>query len=138
MLDNKLIRRMESAKSNRGYVNCIGTILFVLGVIEEDSYVGNGEKRWESGIVDDLLNKMEKIDQPKEGAILVIRDYRVEHMGIIVNTEPPRVYHRPGIYAKVESDVPLDNVISRYSEFPKREFYVKKTASVENVFTANL
>ena len=122
MLTDRVKKRMKIAESTRSGTNCIGTVLYVLGVSNYDTYIGSGEKRWEDGIVENLLEKMIKIQTPKEGAVLVIRGDRVEHMGIIVQEEPPGVYHRPGYNGFIEPNTPLADVISRY-QYPTIEIY---------------
>ncbi|MBS3087237.1 hypothetical protein J4226_01450 [Candidatus Pacearchaeota archaeon] len=127
MINDSENQRMELAKSTTVGTNCIGTVLYVLGILDSDTYVGSGERRWESGIVDGLLKQMIKIDNPKEGAILVIRKNRIGHMGIIVQETPPLVYHRPGINKAIKSATPLNEVLNTYSHYPIKEFYIKSS-----------
>jgi hypothetical protein len=125
MLTDTENQRMELAKSTDVKTNCIGTVLYVLGVSDDDTYIGAGEKRWEDGIVDGLLKRMTKVDKPQEGAVLVISGWRVEHMGIVVQEDPPKVYHRPGINNPIQSNAPLEEVISSYNHHPTKEFYIR-------------
>jgi hypothetical protein len=123
-------QRMQKAQqSAESRVNCIGTVLYVLGVTKAQRYVGAGEKSWEDGIVDDFLNRLTKTESPRKGAVLVIRSLfsrRVEHMGLVTADNPPRVYHRPGINAEIKPHEALESVIERYKQYPYVEFYVKQ------------
>lgn len=125
MFTDSEIKRMDLAELSSKGKNCIGTVLYVLGILDYDTYIGPGEKRWENGIVNQLLNKMTKVDSPQEGAILVIRGSRVEHMGLIVGSEANEVYHRIGRDNIIDPNDSLDDVLHIYSNFPIKEFYIK-------------
>jgi hypothetical protein len=121
--------RMEKAKSNNGKLsretNCIGTVLYVFGAIDEDRFIGDGEDGWSFGIVERFLSKLERISSPREGAILVIRGQeKIEHMGIVIASNPPMVYHRPGCNSPIEPAAHLENVLSGYDYGTGPEFYM--------------
>lgn len=130
MLNREEKQRMEQAKETRVKTNCIGTVLYILGLSKTDTYVGFGEERWDEGIVDDLLNQMTKVAEPQAGGLLVLRDeVYVGHLGIIIQKDPTLVYHRPGLNGRIEPEAQLDEVISCYSSYyPRREFYIKNTS----------
>ncbi len=131
MFTNEEKIRMKIAKSTCEPTNCIGTVLYVLGVIDEDSYVGFGENRYSEGIVDKLLERMIRVDKPQIGAIILISSgYRIEHMGLVVDENPFKIYHRPGLHRPgsptriVECDS-LDSVVTTYLQYPIREYYIR-------------
>jgi hypothetical protein len=102
--------RMELAKLTTKLTNCLGTIYFIKGFSNKDRYLGIGEKRWHSGLFDEFLESMVKIEHPCEGAVFIIRGNYVEHAGIITHENPVLVYHRPGISEKIEEGIPLETL----------------------------
>jgi hypothetical protein len=74
MLRDKDYQRMKIAQNSTGRTNCIGTALFVLGLSDRDTYIGLGERYWDSGYIDQLVKGMNRINSPKERALLVLRE----------------------------------------------------------------
>lgn len=128
-------QRMQHAEHTIRKTNCIGTALYVLGAIDEDSFVGAGEQRWESGIVDTFLREWAKVKTPHLGNVLVIRSpERIEHMGIIVEDDPTKVYNRLGINGVIAPQESLDRVLRLFWPFPTYEFYSKEERKESRLF----
>tara|TARA_Y100000310_G_C20652866_1_gene800407 strand:+ start:377 stop:760 length:384 start_codon:yes stop_codon:yes gene_type:complete len=122
---------MQNAKSTKGETNCIGTILYVSGVIRKDEYLGTDSRRWRNRIVDKFLDKLVPINKPIEDSVLVIRDKhrkkRIEHMAIVTSMNPPTVYHRIGNNKKIVPNDSLDQVLKDYDEFTHK-FYARSSS----------
>jgi len=128
-------QRMLHAEYTLRKTNCIGTALYILGAIGEDSFVGAGEQRWESGIVDTFLKQYVKVETPHVGNVLVIRSRRlIEHMGIIVEDNPTKVYNRLGVNGVIAPQESLDAILNIYRKFPKYEFYSKEEKRERRLF----
>ena len=121
-------QRMLKAQSNRINTNCIGTVLYIFGAIEKDEYIGIEDRRWGEGIVNRFLEGFVKTDEPAEDSVLVLRrksDKRIEHMGVFIGLDPPKVYHRPGCDKKIQPNEELFKVTKKYQNHPIHEFYTK-------------
>ena len=68
---------MLQAESTTRETNCIGTVLYVMGIIDEDKYIWRNYKKWRKNIIDKFLEQLVRIEQPEKGAIFVIRN--IEH-----------------------------------------------------------
>lgn len=120
MLTDIQRQRMQLAKSTKsGESNCVGTTLYVLGVLDKDNYATRK-------FAENYLESITRIPEAEEGAILVLRNWNsLEHFGIVVNQNPVRIYHRPG-REPIELSEPLEDVLKRFSSCNLLEFYISE------------
>jgi len=142
MLTESELQRMEIAKSTTRETNCIGTALYVKGYIDEDRIIDyhEGTRKGESKLIDTVLSQMKLIDNPQEGALLVITSrYDIYlHMGIVVNGNPLLIYQRPYIDGKIQQSIPIRDTISPYNCRDVVEFYIEKDKPIENKTRPNI
>ena len=50
---------------------------------------------------------------------------RIEHMGLVVSTNPDEVYHRFGFNKKIQPNISLNRIINDFDYCPICEFYRK-------------
>jgi hypothetical protein len=130
MLTDEEDKRIIETLTNSRNSNCIGTILYICGVIEKDEYVGLGEKRWIDGFVDNYLNTLVKLDEPKPGSIVVVRykslktrnAHLIAHMGLIIEEDPLMVFERAGDRGKALI-ASLDEFLCVYNDGSLIEYY---------------
>ncbi|MEA3414182.1 MAG: hypothetical protein U9Q99_01510 [Nanoarchaeota archaeon] len=86
--------RKEIVKKNYDS-NCIGTAFYLIGEQEED----NSELSREN--IESKINKMKKLEFPQKGALLKMSsEGKVQHLAVISNLFPFRVYSRNGAHSE--------------------------------------
>lgn len=91
MLD--LSDRLFDAIENQTPTNCIGTALFLTGIVDKDKYLDS------DGVKREILPNLKRLEQPEEGAIVTWEnDTSVIHMGVVVSINPLLLTHRLGCY----------------------------------------
>jgi hypothetical protein len=131
-IQNKKRLIAKSTDRTKQEPNCIGTVLYIFGIIRKDEYLGSESRRWKNGIVDEFLDKLVPINKPVEGAVLVVQERhynkRINHMAIVTSVDPPTIFHRPGIDEKISPNDSLDSVIEYYGNDHSYKFYARQSS----------
>lgn len=99
--------------------NCMGTALYLTGLIEEDSSVDS-----EAALA--ILEQLNRLDSPIPGCLIVFKHPTwkhgyIHHMGVVVTTSPPIMTHRFGERGELKTE-PVNTVSERYARI-EREHY---------------
>ncbi|MBI2572442.1 hypothetical protein HYV86_01155 [Candidatus Woesearchaeota archaeon] len=102
--------RMELARltTRETETNCVGTLLYVLGLVNKDKYVDEDHLEWKYFL---NLLRISNLTQPTPGAIAVISSAPLSpayHVGLVAGSNPTIIFHRYGVKGPILEQGPLD------------------------------
>ncbi len=119
--------RIEFAKLSKNGKNCIGTALFISGVLPEE----RGIDPMEAPV---FLDELEELQKPLEGCLITFWEKDSSfpwHMGIVTATNPMQIVHRTEWNGPVEEKINLNLFLSKLKNLPRIAYYNNLTKLIE-------
>jgi len=110
MIKEKLVQARES---NAGK-NCIGTALFLCGVVDKDEAIG-------PLLATRTVSQMRKLPKPEIGCLMAFMGEfagmaSVIHLGVVTNVSPLKLTYRDGGSGNLIEEDPATNVYNQYGD----------------------
>ena len=90
----EVIKRIrKAARAPIGEENCVGTAMYIAGLVEKDGYLGSHTA------YERFLKNLDPIESPEQGCLISWETEEegkklIDHVGVVVTANPVRITHR--------------------------------------------